>query len=502
LLCSGPVSGENAGPLNTVFLQDSSMLTRFPSALAFALLAAPAATIAADAPRSYYVEPGTLGTQRETDPPAYVKNVGATRKNSLTWLDAGLEYRLRYEYRDDDLRRVNPNDIDKPLLRRTRAWLGVKEVLDPLRFAVELTDSRENASHYQPDNRDVNEMEFIQGYAELYFPSLFANDPRGNARPLSIRAGRMAFEALDRRMVARNEWRNTTNNFEGVRVQLGNDNNDWAVEGWSFHPITRLLEDTDKPNLDVRFNALIAHWRPWSPSLTIEPHYFQLKQDGSAANAFRERNIFAPGLRVHGRFANNAWNYDITVMKQHGTDGGQQVDGESLTAEIGYTWADLKWRPRLSAFYGYASGDKNPNDNRNDRFERFFGFGRPWSSDDYIVFENIHSPKLKLEFQPITGVRVDGGYNFYRLASGTDRFPNLLAGGAANRDRTGRSGSEIGSNWDMRVRFTLMPHVQATVGYSYFKFDEFPKARQQAATRTHADDSDFAYIELVYRLFE
>ena len=382
-----------------------------------ALLLAGSSAHAAEAARSYYVEPGTYGTQRESDPPAYVANVGSTLKNSLTWLDSGAEYRLRYEYRDDDIRRLDATDIDNLLLLRTRAWIGIKEVLDPLRFAFELTDSRERLTQFPSDNRNVNEMEFIQGYAELHFTDVLGPDPRGNTRPLVMRAGRMAFEALDRRLVGRNEWRNTSNSFTGMRVQLGNDNNDWAVEAWSLHPLTRLLEAVDKPNLDVRFDAVIAHWRPWSPALTLEPFYFRLRQQASAANGFRQRDLLAPALRLYGHLADSAVNYDISLMKQHGSDGGQPVDARSLTAEIGYTWRNHAWRPRLSAFYGYASGDENPNDNRSERFERFFGFGRPWSANDYIVYENISTPKARVEFKPRHDLRVDFGEDCIALAA-------------------------------------------------------------------------------------
>ena len=470
------------------------------SALLLALW--PLLSQAAEPPRSFYVESGSYSTQRETDPPTYVKNVGKAEKNALSWLDAGLEYRLRYEYRDDDLRRSDPTDTNEPLLQRIRLFAAVHDVLDPLRFAVELSDSREFNSHFASDNRDVDHLDLLQGYAELHFNSLFDSDPRGNARPLVIRAGRMAFEALDRRLIARNEWRNTTNAFDGVRVQLGADDNNWALEAWSLHPVTRLLADTDKSNLDQRFDAVIAHIRTWSPALTLEPHYFHLQQDASLATAFRERNILAPGLRVYGRLFGAAVNYDISAMKQHGSDGGQAVDAEGFTAEIGYSWAKLPWKPRLSAFYGYASGDTNPNDQVSERFDRFFGFARPWSADDYFIYENIHAPKLRLEFQPLNGVRVDVGYNWYRLASDTDRASNLLAGSSFNRDRTGRSGAELGENWDLRVRFPVVPHVQANLGYSSFHHGDFTRARQLAASGDTANDSDFFYVELTWRLFE
>jgi hypothetical protein len=456
----------------------------------------------AAAPRSYYVEPGSYSTQRETDPPVYVRNVGNAYQNSLTWLDFGLEYRLRYEYRDDDLRRLDPNDTDQPLLQRTRAYVGIKDILDPLRLTVELTDSRVSASHYIADNRDVNKRELIQGYAELDFPDVLPPDPRGNARPLTVRGGRMAFEVLDRRLVARNEWRNTTNNFDGVRFSLGDDNNAWALEAWSLNPVTRLLDKTDHANHDINFNAVVTHWRAWSPVLTLEPHYFELKQNATAATSFRERHILAPGLRAYGRVLSNAVNYDVSVMQQHGIDGGQAVKAQSFTAEVGYSWSALAWKPRLSASYGYASGDQTPNDNHTERFERFFGFARPWSADDYVIFENVRAPKLRVEFQPLNGVRVDAGYHWYRLASNTDRFNNLLAGTAENRNRTGSSGNDMGTSWDLRMRFALAPHLQANIGYSAFELGEFTRQRQQVATGDSATDSDFCYVELTWRLFE
>jgi hypothetical protein len=51
---------------------------------------------------------------------------------------------------------------------------------------------------YERSDADVNEHELIQGYGELYFKNAL-----GFNRPLSVRAGRMAFEVLDRRLLAR-----------------------------------------------------------------------------------------------------------------------------------------------------------------------------------------------------------------------------------------------------------------------------------------------------------
>jgi hypothetical protein len=449
---------------------------------------------------SYYVEPGTSNSQRETDPPSYVRNLGAEGHQGLEWLDFGLQQRVRYESRDDDIRRLDVHGTDDQWLSRTRVYAGVRSGFDPLRFAVEFQDSRRDGSRYARDNRDVNKAEFIQGYAELYFADALGTDARGNARPVSVRYGRHAFELLDRRLVARNEWRNTTNTFEGFRAGIGQQANDWQLELLSLHPITRLLEDTDRVDYSQRFNAVIGHWR-CLPRLTLEPHYFYLEQEARPTNGNRARKIHAPGLRAYGKTADGAVNYELSVMAQFGDDGPLDHKALGLTTETGYTWLQHPWRPRLSAFYGYASGDRDPVDADSERFERFFGFARPWSASDYVIYENLHAPKVRFEFQPVQGLRVDMGYGAFWLASDTDRFNNLLASAAFNRDASGRSGDFIGQEFDARARFSLGDYTDVTVGYSHFHTGEFVRNRQQAALGDSARDTDFVYLELVFSLF-
>ena len=121
--------------------------------------------------QDYYVEPRSYGTKRETEPPSYVRSLDATGlpgTEKLDWLDLGFEQRTRYEMRYNDLRRTQ-QVTDNPLLLRTRAYFGIKNFLDPFRFALEIQDSRRYFSQFERDNRDVNTFEPIQAYAVLYF---------------------------------------------------------------------------------------------------------------------------------------------------------------------------------------------------------------------------------------------------------------------------------------------------------------------------------------------
>ena len=171
---------------------------------------------------------------------------------------------------------------------------------------------------------------------------------------------------------------------------------------------------------------------------------------------------------------------------------------------MGYTFAH-PWKPRLSLFYGYASGDRDPDDNQNNRFERFFGFARPWSADDYIVFENLSTPKIRLELQPAKDLRIDTGFSRYWLASSTDRLNNLgnVPGpGTYNRDRTGQSGDSAGYEFDVRIRYRLAARLDTQLGYAHFSNGRFVRERQEAGLGRSDNDSDFLYLELSARLFQ
>lgn len=488
---------------------------------------------AAKAANGYYVERRSYGTQKETEPPRYVKQANKTwlkdyeAFSDVNWLDLGLEYRARYEHRDNDFRRADEN-IDDPLLLRTRAYVGVKEILDPLRFAVEVQDSRRNHGEYtrEFDTRDVNQADILQGYLELHFKeSVFGKDDLGNNRPFWVRGGRLAWESLDRRLIARNEWRNTTNTFQGVRANIGDKKNDWQLEAFAVKPVQRFTTRLDEVDHSQDFYGVIGDWRRWSEYVTLQPYYFLLKQDGDKVKynsggqeltgaALRQaqidREIHTAGLRAYGAF-NSGWDYDASYVKQWGDQdrflsnalGYINVDHDAYAygAEVGYTFKH-DWKPRVSAYYGVATGDSTPatGTDRTDsqRFERLFGFARPWSNNDYIQMENIRTPKLHLEFEPkvsfLENVKVDTSFSWYRLDDSSDRWQ----AGNNLRDRTGNSGNDLGKEVDLRVRFPINQYASLNIGYAHFWAGDFVKetSRRVAGQADRDDSSDFFYTEL------
>lgn len=438
---------------------------------------------------TFYREASSYSTRCDPDPPKYVGPASTTAWEMLdevNWLDVGLDYRFRYEYRDDDIRRAR-DGVDEPLLHRTRLYLGVRDLVDPLRFAVELQDSHRYNSTYALDNRDVNELELIRLYAELHFKDLLPADAHGSSRPVALRYGNHNFEFLDRRLIGNNQWRNTANAFRGWHGIIGQESNDWQLDLLSVQPLDRLLYDPDRPAEGKRLWGAIGHWRRWSDAVTLEPFYLRLDERNLVGGG---RVVHSPGLRAYGLFGRSGFDFDASGITQFGHNGAQDVSAWAANAEIGYRFSDA-WNSRLSFFYGAASGDRSPTDGDDNRFERFFGFGRPWSANDYVVFENILAPKVRYEATVSPTLRFDLGYSWYSLESATDRFYNA----ANNRDPSGQSGTNVGHEFDIRFRWQVTRQAEVTVGYAHFVAGEWTRRLVRSG------DTDFAYFELLLKPF-
>ena len=435
--------------------------------------------------KNYYRRSEEYVSNPETEPPQYVKQLDETGIDAfkkIDWIEAGLNYRARFEYRDNDYRR-SEDKTDTPLLSRTQAYFGIKNIIDPLRFVVELQDSRRHNSKFSPNNSEVNKLDVFQAYGELYFET-----PKIIDRPIRVVAGRMAFEVLDRKMLSRDDWGNAGTNFNGVRVKIGKDENDWQLDSFALQPMQKLIDSRDHTNKNLWLYGGILNLRKWSEIVTLQPFYFKLIEEKS--EFYTKRNIDSPGLRFYGSFYEDVFDYSLLAVRQSGESDNQKHRASAYAAEMGYNYKH-KWQPRFSLVYGYASGDKNPNDSKNQRFERLYGFNRPWSNSNHIEWENLKTIKSRVELRTSKDWRFESSYSYYWLASSTDSWNRLNL-----QDTTGASGDDMGRDFDFRAHYNVNTHLRGTLGYAHFWPGRFAKN-----LTNRNDSSDFIYLELTTSLF-
>lgn len=422
------------------------------------------------------------GVRLETEPPGYVKTLnefGGAGMEDLDWLEFGLEHRTRFEFRSD-YRRPDLSD-DEQFLLRSRVYVGVRDILDPLRFAVEFQDSRQFHSDFPERNRDVDEAEVIQAFAELYF-----EDALGTGYPLQLRAGRMSLDYVDRRLVARNRWRNTTNAFDGFRLRLGQPSADWQFDVFAVQPVERRMISPDRPDEERWFYGFTGAWRRWSRHITLEPYYFVLDEDRKDRDD-PDREIHTVGLHAFGPIGRTRFDYDFDTAFQFGDDGERRQRAFAVHGEVGYTLQHA-WRPRVSASFAFATGDRDPDDGLSERFDRLFQATHGPSASDLFSWQNIISPKIRLTLRPSSELRLDASYGAYWLAGDNDAW--VLPD---RRDPSGDSGDFVGQEVELRMRYRIDPRVELEVGYSHF----FPGLFFR--NTGPADDGDFFYVQTTFR---
>lgn len=435
-------------------------------------------------PINYYVAPRGFGAVNESDPPRYVKPLSQYKwmgLEQIDWLDFGLEQRTRWEYRDDNYRQSDLTHDDEFLLR-TRGYLGVRKILDPFRFAIEFQDSREFGSHFDETDRDVNEHDLLQAFGELFF-----EDALGDDQPVRLRVGRMSFDMIDRKLFARNRWRNTTNAFDGFRLQLGHRSSPWEVNLLAVQPVERRLRRFDHPDEERWLYGIVGAWRQWSRHVTLEPYYLVLDEDRKGRGT-SDRQIHTLGLHAYGPIGQTAFDYDLDGAYQFGEDGDLDHCAFAGYGELGYSFKH-SWKPRLSVSGTYASGDRSPGDRRSNRFDRLFGAAHFWSTTDYFTWRNMTSAKVRLELRPMDPLRLEGSYGGYWLASDSDAWPDI-----GRRDRIGRSGKGVGQEFELRARYKLTESAELELGYSHFIQGNFVE------NTGAADDSDFFYVQTTINL--
>lgn len=192
------------------------------------------------------------------------------------WLIFGGEHRTRYETLDRRWR-AGEHGSDQQLSQRTRLSFGVQDVLDPLRLTVELQGSRvhlTDAGSFVAGGQ-VNKTDIQQLHADLVSTNFL-----GMGQPTVLSIGRINMDVGRRRWVARNNFRNTTQAFDGIHWRLG-DEKRWHLRAFLTEPVEIRPEQPDKaaPGQPRTFWGLYAESRRIQ-CFNVAFHYFGHRDEG------------------------------------------------------------------------------------------------------------------------------------------------------------------------------------------------------------------------------
>lgn len=370
--------------------------------------------------------------------------------------------RLRYEAIDGQAR-TGFNESDDLVNLRTTLMAEYRD--GPVHVVGELWDSRV----YGGDKGtpitigEVNAVELVQAFVEVK-----AATPFGSGSAATFQAGRFLLNLGSRRLVAADDYRNTTNGYTGLRADLG-WRGGWKATAIYVLPQQRRPDDPaelrrnhvalDREGFDlVLWGGLVSRSRAIGQT-TVEASFFHLGERDRPGRPTRDRSLNTAALRLISDPAPSQADFEIEGAIQRGRisaslapgAGRQDVAAWFVHADVGYTFAG-GWKPRLSVEYDHASGDRPGG--RYGRFDTLFGMRRadlgPAGLYNAFGRTNFISPGLRVEAVP--GKRTDlmATLRPIWLAAREDAFSTTGV-----RDTTGRSGSFAGTQFDGRIRHQL-----------------------------------------------
>jgi hypothetical protein len=221
--------------------------------------------------------------------------------------------------------------------------------------------------------------------------------------------------------------------------------------------------------------------------------------NGSGETAAADIHTLA--LRVFRPVMGSGINYEIEGGLQRGESASAQGTTTSTLhhaayyahAEIGYAF-DARWTPNLLFQYDLASGDKDPTDDRNERFNPLFGERRfdtgPTGTYGPFQRSNIASPGVRLTFNPAPRWRAMIAYRSFRLDAARDAWV-----GAGWRDATGLAGRSLGRQLEGSFSWATIPdRLTIETGFAHLHAGRF---MEQTAVPSFRGSPRYFYAAVV-----
>jgi hypothetical protein len=356
------------------------------------------------------------------------------------WLSVSLEQRTRYETMSGTYK-ANSKGGDQQIPLQTTLWLEAH--LSSFRLGTEFMDARalNSDSGTGMNNTMTDTADFLQGYAAWSDQNVLYSGIGAE-----IVAGRQTLNFGSRRLVARNAFRNTINSFTGVKLRLL-DYGNWQFNGFVSTPVNRLptsstaiLDDQqvfDRENTHTWFSGGFLELYDLGFGINSEIYLYHLDEGNSTSAPTRNRRYFTPGTRFYIKPAKAEIDFQLETIGQFGTvQATTAPTSQNLNhtawyqhADVGYT-IDMPWSPRLALEYDYASGDKNPKDNQDQRFDTLYGARRfdfgPTGIYGAFARSNINTPGFRLNVSPRSDVQVTLSHRAFWLAQAKDAWTTTV----------------------------------------------------------------------------
>jgi hypothetical protein len=400
---------------------------------------------------------------RRTDWLDVIKYISFTT-NSQAYLTLGGEIRERYESFQNNQWGRGPEDENGYWLQRymlhADAHFG-----DYFRVFTQFKSGLENGRNGGPRPTDRDDFDLNQAFFDLHVPGL-------KLESLTLRAGRQELAYGSSRLVSAREGPNVRLSFDGVKSIL--KVSDWQLDAFVVKPVRTkvgVFDDDPDPNQTLWGIYAVAPVL-WLPGGHADFYYLGLDRDDAhfdQGTADEQRHSF--GTRVWGRKA--GWDYNVELVYQFGSFGHGNIDAWTAASDLGFTFENALFKPRLGLKANATSGDANPNGSDLQTFNPLFPRGAYFGEPALIGPANhmdIH-PQLDLLLRRNLTLTFDWDW-FWRESTRDGVY-----GPAVNVIQSGDTSDAryVGNQAEAMLEWRLGRHFTLTADYAHFFAGDFLK---------------------------
>ena len=291
---------------------------------------------------------------------------------------------------------------------------------------------------------------------------------------MTLRLGRQEMFFDRHKLVGTLDWANVRRTWDGFAALFQWEQ--YKAQVFWVRPVTINHEWFNTTDEETNFAGIhLTHPINKDHSYSLFTYYLNRSRDTRTTTGGAEFNPdlvagntdrVTVGGRVWGKFG-NGFDYDTEGGFQVGQLAGNDIFAGYYSGELGYTFANLWGKPRISVGYDYASGD-NHRDGKSNTFDQLFPTGHLYMGYlDFVGRQNINTGNVTVTITPTPELKIWTSWHYFCLADSNDALYN--AGGTAIRyNSAGTAGTNVGNELDITGTYQLGRHTTFMLGYGVF----------------------------------
>ena len=292
----------------------------------------------------------------------------------------------------------------------------------------------------------------------------------------SLRAGRQVLAYGDHRLIGDLEWSTYGRSFDALLASREFDRTRTKVDAFAARVIERgagtVTAGVDNDDQDLFGVYAVTPKALHHSDLDLYGLWLRdlLDAPGERAGESGNTGFATAGARVVGVKGALDWGAEGAI--QHGKFAGDRIGARAGHARAGWTMLDTKWKPRFGIEYDVATGDDDPGDGDVDSFQTLFPTNHMhYGILDLMAWQNMKAFRAGVKVRPHEKLTVSVDAWKFWLFDSDDAWYG--ANGTVIRPGAAGTSSDIGTEFDLEVVWTLSEHFKASFGGAYFADGEF-----------------------------